>query len=150
MESNCGEIMPELAVRHSAHTLQYRKLAAVRAVHSCHLLGCCEHTAQWTVTHGRRTSHLMLEKVRTSSWLGRQICCSVSPRHFFSHKHTLTKPPAVSITTLYCQRLSALLKGTLAVFLVYWFCSSSGDLNSKFTILPLTTSNYSYIKYVWC
>lgn len=38
MESNWGEIMPELAVRHSAHIPQHRKSAALGAVRSCHLL----------------------------------------------------------------------------------------------------------------
>lgn len=57
----------------------------------------------------------------------------------FSQSHLLC-----SAAALRCQRLSAFLKRTLAVY-CDWFCSRSGDLNSEFTILPLTASDHSYM-----
>lgn len=135
--------MPELADRHCVPILHYRKSAALAAVRSCHLLVRREHAARGadagrTDSSGPLGCREMSQKVRTSSWLSRQICSRSSPRHFFvtnahSRSHLLC-----STITLYCQRSSASLRRTLATFLVDWFYSSSGDLKrSLFYLLQL-------------
>lgn len=111
MESNWGEIMPELAVRHCAHILYPGSRLQQE---QCTPATCwADVNVQLTEqTHGRLTGpdHLavlkMLEKVRTFSWLGCQICCSYSPKdfslslshtqHTHMHAHTThTNPPAL-------------------------------------------------------
>lgn len=141
--------MPELAVRHCAHILYPGSRLQQE---QCTPATCwADVNVQLTEqTHGRLTGpdHLavlkMLEKVRTFSWLGCQICCSYSPKDFsLSHTHnthtcTHTQHTQIhllwSTTTLYSQRLNAFLKGTLAIFLVYccdWSHCSSVNTNSK-------------------
>ncbi len=144
MESNWGEIMPELAVRHCAHILQYRKSAALRAVHSCHLLVWCEHAALWADAWQTDSSwplgcSQMLEKVRTSSWLSKQICCSFSPRH----KHTLTNPPAVFSHNPVLPKVKCLTQGDIgSISCLLWLILQQFRA-FKFTILPLTASYFS-------
>lgn len=133
MESNWGEIMPELAVRHRAHILH--STGSLQRSEQC-APATCWRTGWKLGCWGKRCR-------RSGHPLGSAGTFAVfSPRGVsYSQSHLLRWA-----STPLCQRLSASLKRTLAASPDYsdWFCRSSSDskVRSLFSLLkpPVTAT----------